>query len=97
MVLLLPLLLSILFADIFEKCSVPSEGAFLDRDVNAAANIVQKLFLLDSCVAGAFTADGTVTASLEYLTRGVQVQQKGIFWLNSFIGSNWAIYHHRVP
>ena len=71
-----------------KKC--PNGGVFLNRDGNAAANIVQKLFLLASsgAAAGAATADRTSTASLANLTRGVQVQQKRIFWLISFIDSN---------
>ena len=77
-----------------KKC--PIGGAFLDRDGNAAANIVQKLFLLDSCAAAAGVADRTSTASLANLSRGVRVQQKGIFWMNYFIDSNWAIYNHTV-
>ena len=69
-----------------KKC--PNGGVFLNRDGNAAANIVQKLFLLASSGAAAGAADRTSTTSLANLTRGVQVQQKNIFWLNSFIDSN---------
>ena len=64
-----------------KKC--PIGGAFLDRDANAAANIVQKLFLLAS--SNAAIADQTSTALLANLTRGVQVKQTRIFWLNSYV------------
>ena len=71
-----------------KKC--PIGGAFLDRDGNAAANIVQKLFLLTSSGGG---ADQTSTASLVNLTRGVQVQQKRVLWLNSYVDDKKKLPH----